>query len=222
MDYTSHLIRKFKYVTLFASVAIWVLYVYFKLSEFIEAALSLKYITVQTVSFVLYSVLLVFLPATAIFLPRFLRKSFLKWVCFCLSAVVMVGAIGDLFTYNFFRDYTFFRGDAIFCNILLGIPNLYGTICCILISLLYLFLGIHIMKNRGIACLLYLLIFLIGAAAPFIYSYTSWGGFPRHSWLLKAAFIIPHQACVLLALVFAFISKLLRTQLMKYESESNL
>ena len=222
MDYTAYLIRRFKFITLLSSVIIWALYAYYKLSEFIEAAISLKYINVQTVSCVLYSILLVLLPAAAIFLSRSVRKKILMWVCFCLAAVIMVGAIGDLFTYKLFRSYTFFAGDANFCNILLGIPNLYGTICCILISLLYLFLGIHIMKNRGIACLLYLLIFLIGAAAPFIYSYNSWGGFPRHSWLLKAAFIIPHQACVLLALVFAFISKLLRTQLMKYESESNL
>ncbi len=209
MNYTTYLIRKLTSISLFSSIGIWILYVYFKLYEFIEATVLLRYIKVQNISFILYSILLVLLPAATIYSPTRSRKKLFKRICFCLSAVILIGAIGDLVTYKFFINYTFFKGDAIFCNIVLGIPNIYGTICCLLLSLAYFLLGIYITENRFVSFILYLFIFLIGAIPPFVYSLNTWGGYPRQVWLEKAAFIIPHQACLLFALFMTLISSLL-------------
>ena len=206
MDFGTYHIRRLVFFLHFLSVAAWFFYLYSKLWEFITAAVLLKNINVQTISFIIYSFLLVLLPAALIYSPKHSKKNLFMVISFALSAVILVGAVGDLITYNFFSDYTFVVGDAIFCNILIGIPNIYGTVCCLLLSLAYFFFGIYITENRLAACLLYLFIVLIGVIPAIIYSFNAWGGYPRRSWIEKMAFIAPHQASLLISFSLSSIS----------------
>ena len=203
MNYSTQIKRNLISFFICASIAIWFLYLYLQLWDFIKAAISLKYVNVQTVSFSVYSFLLVFLPSAIIYSPRQSKNNLFKTVCFCISATLLIGTIGDVITYNFFKDYSFLEGDAIFCNIVVSIPNMYGVLCCLILSFAYALFGLCLTKNRVASFFLYLLIFLIIAVPPFLYSFNTWGGFPRQTWVEKAAFIIPHQACLLLSLLLA-------------------
>ena len=207
MDYTTHAKRTLVSFFNFLCLALWFLYLYFKLWDFATAAISLKYINIQTVSFVIYSFLLVLLPVTIIYSPKRSKKNLFKIVCFAISASLLAGSVGDVITYNFFKGYNFLEGDAIFCNIVVSIPNMYGVLCCLVLSALYAILGLYLTENRFLSVFLYLLIFLIISVPPFIYSFSMWGGFPRQTWVEKAAFIIAHQACLFLSLLIASTSE---------------
>ena len=207
MDYTTYIRRSLISFLTCASIAIWFLYLYFELWDFIRAAISLKYVNIQTVSFSIYSFFLVLLPSAIVYSPRHSKKNLFKAICFGISASLLLGTIGDIITYNFFKDYTFLEGDAIFCNIVVSIPNMYGVLCCLILSFAYALFGIYLTENRIASFFLYLLIFLIIATPPFIYSFSTWGGFPRQTWVQKAAFIIPYHACLLLSLLLASTSK---------------
>lgn len=204
MDFRTRHIRNLVCCLHFLSVALWFFYLYFKLWEFISAAALLHFANVQIICFILYSFLLVLFPAAIIYSPKYKsKKKIFMSICFSLSAVILVGAIADLFTYGFFHRYTFTLGDAVFCNILIGVPNLYGTICCILLSTAYLLFGKYFTEKKLISCLLYLFIILIGVVPAFIFSFNTWGTFPRPTWIEKAAFIGPHQACLLLSFILS-------------------
>lgn len=209
MDYTTHIKRTLSSFFQFLAVAMWFLYLYFKLWDFAKAAIMLRYINVQTVSFILYSFILILLPASIIYTPRHSKDKLFRFIGFSMAVVLVVGAVGDLITYNFFSGYTFREGDAVFCNIVVSVPNLCGTFCCFILAAAYALFGVYMTKNRLLAYLLYLTIFLIGLISPFMYAYVSWGGFPRQTWVEKSAFIIPHQLCMFLSFTMLVGSDLL-------------
>lgn len=204
MDFFTYHMRKLVSFFHFLSIAIWFLFLYFKLWVFINAAVVLKTLNIQTVSFIVYSFLLVLFPATLIYSPkRGSKKKIFNFIFYFISIVILAGAIGDLFTYNLFRDYTYTVGDAVFCNILLGVPNIYGTICCLILSLAYFIFGKYLTENKTTACLAYLSVILIGITPALIYSFSSWGGFSRSAWVEKAAFIAAHQICLFISFLIA-------------------
>ena len=209
MEYSSNIRRGLIGFFRFFSVAVWFLYIYFKLWDFVKAAIALQYVNVQTVCFSLYSVLIVLIPAAILYLPKFSKRKLFMAISFAIALTLFIGATGDLFTYSFFIDYEFMEGDAIFCNIILSIPNIYGVLLCYLLAGLYVLFGINIIDHRYRTFFIYLFIFIIGYAPAYIYSYLAWGGYPRQTWIEKAAFLIPHQLSMLICFALSFTSQFL-------------
>ena len=164
MDYNSHIKRTLISFFQFMSVAFWFLFIYLILWDFTEAARVYVTVypqfTVPLFSYFLYSVSLIFLPVSIIYTPRRSNKSkrtLFKVVTSVIAVIILIGAIGDLFVYNFFINYTFREGHAIFCNLVAYLPNLAGTVCCIVMAAAYILFGRYMTKNRLIAYLLYLI-----------------------------------------------------------------
>lgn len=209
MDYGFQIRRGLISVFYFSAVAMWFLFLYFKLWEFINAAIQLNYFTVQTVSFMVYSAFLLLLPSAFVFSPPYSKKNLFLTICYGFSLVLAIGAIGDMITYKLFIDYFFMETDAIFCNIIFGIPNMYGVLLCFILSAAYALFGFYLQKNKYIACAMYFLIFILSFVPSFVYSYYVWNGFPRLTWIEKAAFIVPQQTCILLSLILSATSDVL-------------
>lgn len=209
MDYSTNIRRTLASFLLFVSVALWFLYLYFKLWSFIKAAIAMNYLNVQTVSFIVYSFALILFPSAIIYSPNHSKKNLFRFVCLLLSSSLLVGVVGDMITYNFFIDYTFMEGDAIFSNIVISIPNMYGVLCCLIIALAYAIIGFNIKERRILSTLMYALIVLMVIIPPFLYSFISWNGYPRQTWVEKAAFIVPHQICLLFSIILSCSSELI-------------
>ena len=219
MDYNSHIKRTLISFFQFMSVAFWFLYLYFILWDFAAAARafvkSYPQFIIPLMTYFLYSVSLVFLPTAIIYTPRRSTQSkdkLFRLVTSIIAAILIIGSIGDLFIFNFFINYVFQEGHAIFCNLVVYIPNLLGTLSCLIMALAYILFGRYLTKNRLIAFLLYLLIFII-ELIPLVYMH--FNNTLRIALIKKAALIFPHQICLLISLTLAFPSELLWTDRIK-------
>ena len=218
MDYNSQIKRTLISFFHFLSVALWFLYLYLNLWDF--AATARKYVLyfpkfiVPLFSFFLYSIVLVLLPVVIIYSPRHSRSKdkLFRGVSNVIAAILVIGTIGDLIIYKCFINYVFEEGHAIFCNLVVYMPNLIGTLCCVIMAVAYVLLGRYLTKNRLIAYLLYLLICLL-EVTPLIYM--SFTDTLRIALIKKAAFILPHQLCILVSLTLAFPSELLWVERIK-------
>ena len=209
MDYTTNIRRTLVSFFHFFAVATWALFIYYKVWDFVKAAIALKYVNVQIISYTIYSFLLVLFPISFIYKSRKSKRKHFSRIGYLIAAIIAIGATGDLITYHFFINYTFVEGDAIFCNILLSVPNLYGVLLCYLLAAAYVMFGTKLTNHRYTAVFFYFLIFIIGIVPAFVYSYMSWGGYPRATWIEKAAFIMPHQLAILLSFLIGISSDLI-------------
>ena len=220
MDYNSHVKRTLISFFQFSAIALWFVYLWFSLFSFAEAVgkyikSASFYMSIPLIVFFIYSIALVFLPVVIIYLPRRSRHSkarLFKLVTYSIAAILIVGTIADLWIYKFFIGYEFKQGDPIFCNLIVYLHNIYGSICCIVMALAYVLFGKYLTKNRLIAYLLYLLIFLL-EVAPLTFAY--YNNTLYEALIKKAALILPHQLSLLISLTLAFPSEILWTERIK-------
>lgn len=189
------------------------IFIYSQLIPFITAALSLNYINGQSLSYTIYSILLLFFPIALLWnTNKFDKSKLLRGICYAFAISILVGTACDLISYKGFMGYKFSEGDMIFINIMWNMPNLFGAIFSIMIAALYFMLGKWIRRRRKITYIIYLIIFVLSAAMPFLYTFLASGFLPRATWIQKAAFIIPEQFMILVALSICASSRTLWKQ----------
>ena len=194
----------------FLSLLMGILFYYFKMGAFIHAAIMLGYINGQTVSYLLYSFILLILPAVLLSAFKRLDKGLLlRYIFYAHAAIILMGTFFDIHTYNCFIDYTFIEGDAIFVNLLWNMPNMLGVIMSVIISILYITLGKQIRKKRRISYILYFITFILSHLPPIIYSFATIGTWPRETYLQKSLYVMVIQLMVLVAFSIAATSRTL-------------
>ncbi|MBO5059795.1 MAG: hypothetical protein J6C82_02615 [Clostridia bacterium] len=177
------------------------LFLYTQIIPFYTSARALGYINGQSISYMTFSILYLLLPFCLIWnSPRFNKRKCLKIICYAISAAILIGTICDLISFGGFRDYAFTEGDMIFINILWNMPNIWGALFSIIISVMYFLLGKKIVRKRREPYGIYLAIFILSVFVPFIYTYFTTGMLPRETFLHKALFIIPEQLFILVSL----------------------
>ena len=195
-------------IIMFFAVVISLFFLFDQMIPFIKSAVSLHVMNWQTIPYMIYALLLILLPVTLLsHSMRISKTRLLRAIFFCFAATILIGSVGDLITYRFFIGYNFSEGDAVFVNILWNMPNLLGVLFSLIIAVLYIALGIQIRYKRRVSYILYLVIFLLSALAPFLYTYIATGYLPRETWIKKAAFIIPEQLLILISLSICVTSR---------------
>ncbi len=197
----------------FFALLFCLLFIYTQMIPFVKAAFSLNYVNGQAISYIIFSLLLLIFPLVLLWHPiHFDKATILRRFFYCFGIIILTGTVFDLILYNAFIGYTYAEGDMIFVNILWNIPNIYGAVFSCIIAVLYLFLGKWIKRRRRISYILYLVIFILSAAVPFVYTYYATGFLPRETWLQKAVFIISEQLLVLTAFTICASSRTLWKQ----------
>lgn len=197
----------------FAALVINLFFMYFQMSSFVRAAVSLNMLNVQIISYTLYAVLLLVLPVLLLSVPqRFSKRHALKGIFYAFAAVLIIGTCGDLIAYGGFVGYQFSEGDAVFVNLMWNMPNIFGVLCSAVMAVLYIVLGNKIARVRRGAYVMFLLIAVFTIVIPFAYSLIIGGSMPRQTWLEKSAFIIPEFICLLTSFSVAVSSRKLWTQ----------
>ena len=220
MDYNSHIKRTLISFFQFMSLALWFVYLWFNLFSFADAVgkyikAASFYKSIPLIVFFAYSIALVFLPVVIIYMPRRSRHSktrLFKLVTYTIAAILLIGAISDLWLYKFFIGYEFQQGDPIFCNLITYLRNIWGSVCCIVMAIAYVLFGKYLTKNRLIAYLLYMLILLL-ELVPLVL--THYNGTLYQALMEKAALILPHQISLFISLTLAFPSEILWTERIK-------
>lgn len=207
MNFSTLIRRIFMDFFKFLAIAIWFFFLYYKLWPFVNAAIKLHQINFQSISYMGYTLFLLFLPIALLWSPPFNKLTLLRFICNVTAFFLLLGTIADFFVFHPFLSYTFKEGDMIFCNIISGIPGYLGSISCILMAVAYFFFGMEIAHNRAIAYLLFILILALNVAPAFLYSYYLTGFMPRDTWIEKAAFIVPQQLFIVISLSFSVGSK---------------
>lgn len=197
----------------FISAVLGLIFLCTQMISFISAAVALKMINVQIVTYTLYTFLLTAVPIWLLTNPQKISKRrTLGNLFYALAAVIAVGAMGDMISYRGFVGYVFSEGDAVFVNLLWNIPNLFGIVLSLFLAAVYVYLGGKIRTVRRASYTAYLCITLIISVLPFAYSFAVNGDFPRKTWLEKSVFIIPMHLSMLTALSVAVSSRKLWTQ----------
>lgn len=192
----------------FLAIALWFAYLYFSLWSFIRAAVALNCVDVQKVSYVVYSVLFLLLPTVFAWSPsRLNKRTLLRIVCFGFALVLIVGTIADLITFKGLIGYTFVEGDAVFVNLIMNLPNLWGAVFCLVLAGLYIAFGINITERPLVAYLIFLSIFIIDAVLPFLISFGLYDMMPRLTWIKKSMFLLPIQFLILLTMTFGITAR---------------
>lgn len=189
----------------FLAIALWFFYLYYSLWPFISAAISLNYVNFQTCSYMVYSFLFLFLPVVFMWSPpKWLNKRLLiRILCFAFALVMVVGSVADLIKYKAFIGYTFTEGDAIFVNLIMNLPNIWGVVFCIILAVLYFVVGLNIAENPPVACLSYGLIFVIDAIIPVLWAICIGNTLPRLTWIQKSMYLLPIQLFLLISMILA-------------------
>lgn len=201
MSFQELIKRLFIDIVAFFALALNIYFLYSQMIPFFNAALALNYLNGQTVGYLAYSVLLMLFPIILLFgAPAISKPKALRILFYAFAAVLLVGTASDLITYKFFLDYTFMEGHTVFVNIMWNMPNVWGVLFSLVIAALYALLAYWIKKRRKISYYLYLSIFILSTAIPFIYTYLTSGALPRDSWMQKAVLIIPEQFLILISL----------------------
>lgn len=184
---------------MFFALLVNLYFLYSQMFSFVYAAIILGYVNGQTVSFTIYTLLLFCLPLVLLLSRvRPSKPQILRILFYCFAAVIMAGTICDLVTYNFFNDYSFKEGDTVFVNIMWNMPDLWGALFSLVISVLYFNLGIWIKRRRTISLWIYLSIFILTCIVPFLYTFLASGTLPRITWMQKALFLSIEQFLILL------------------------
>ena len=192
----------------FMSVIVGILFYYFKMTPFVSAAITLGYVNGQTLSYALFALLLIALPAVLLFQFKYANKgAVLRYIFYSFAAVIMLGTISDIIKYNGFINYTYIEGDAVFVNLMWNIPNMFGVIISIIISALYFFLGKQIKRSRTNSYILYVAVFIMSHAPAFLYSLMSTGSLPRNAFLQKDLYVMLAQLLLFISLSIAATSR---------------
>jgi len=204
--------RYVKYVLIdiceFLAIALWFAYLYFSLWSFINAAIAMNVVDVQKVSYVLYSLLFLLLPTFFNWSPSRLNKqTLLRGISIAYALVLLVGTVADFISFNFFIDYTFIEGDAVFVNLIMNMPNMGGAIICLIMAALYVAFGFTVTEKPVVAYIIFFSIFFLDAILPFLISLGIYGSMPRLTWIKKSLFLLPMQFLNLLALTLAVTSR---------------
>lgn len=192
----------------FVSIILGILFYYFKMMPFVSAAVTLGYVNGQTLSYALFAILLVVLPcALLLHFTRVNKGSVLRYIFYAYAVVILTGTGFDVAKYNWFIDYSYIEGDAIFVNLMWNIPGLAGVIVSIIVAVLYFLLGKQIKRTRTYSYLLYIAIFIMSHLPAYVYSLVTTGGLPRNTFLQKNLYVFAVQVLVLIALSIAASSR---------------
>ncbi len=193
---------------IFFAMLINLYFLYSQMLPFAKAAITLNYVNGQTVLYMAYSILLFLLPLVLLLSNIYPSKAqVLRMLFYSFAAVITIGTVSDLITYNFFVGYSFREGDTVFVNIMWNIPNILGVLLSGVIAILYVFLGKWIKRRRTISYFLYLAIFILSLAIPFAYAFFINGMAPRGTWIQKAAFVYLEQFFILVSLTICASSR---------------
>ena len=197
----------------FMALAMGILFFWVKMVPFINAALLLNYINGQTISYLVFALLLIALPIILLYVFKKANKAvILRRLFYCYAAVIICGTIFDAVTYKFFVGYKFMEGDAIFVNLMWNMPNIGGIIMSVIVATLYILLGKQIKRTRRLSYVLYVITFLTSHVPTFIYTFFATGGLPRDTYLQKSLYVIAIQLLILGALTLAASSRSLWKQ----------
>ena len=197
----------------FMALAMGILFFWVKMIPFIQAALLLNYINGQTVSYLIFSLLLILLPILLLYVFKKANKgTVLRRLFYSYAAVLICGTIFDAITYKCFIGYTFKEGDAIFINLMWNMPNLLGIIMSVIVAALYILLGKQIKRTRRLSYVLYITTFLVSHIPPYVYSLLTEGRFPGDTYMQKSLYVIAIQLLILGALSIAATSRTLWKQ----------
>ena len=181
-----------------------------KMIPFINAALALGYVNGQTISYLIFSILLILLPLVLLCGFKTLSKrTILRWLFYSFAIIILCGTIFDIITFKCFVGYTFREGDAIFVNLLWNMPNIGGIIISVIVAALYYFLGKQIKRTRRTSFMLYIATVVMSHAPTFIFTYFSTGSVPRNTYLQKSLYVIAIQLLLLGAFSLAATSRTL-------------
>lgn len=186
---------------MFLSLLVSVLFFAQQMIPFVNAAIKLNALNMQTFSYIIYTILLVLLPFFFLFhIEKYDKGLVLRVILYSLAGIIIVGTISDLITYRLFLDYTYTEGDTVFVNIMWNMPNLIGVLMSAIIAFLYLRLGKWIRRRRKISLKLFFAVFLCSFIVPFIYTLIVTNALPRETWLEKALFIMTEYILLLVSL----------------------
>ena len=192
----------------FMALLLGLLFFYFKMYSFVHAAVMLGYVNGQTVTYLIYAILLVLLPIVLLVCFRRLNKaSILRLMFYAFAVVILVGTVFDIVTYDWFIDYMFIEGDAVFVNLMWNMPNMFGIVHSVLMATLYFMLGKQIKRKRRLSLVLIITIFILSNVPPIIYSFASSGTWPRETFLQKSIYILAIQIFLLAAFSIAATSR---------------
>ncbi len=186
---------------MFFALLISALFFYQQMVPFIRAAFLLKALNAQTLSYILYTILILILPL--FFLMNFKRHDkslMLRGLFYIIAAIIAIGTISDLVINNFFIGYRYSEGDTVFVNIMWNMPNLFGVLHSAILCTLYVFLGKWVRRRRKITLYLFIGIFAASFIVPFIYTFITSGMLPRETWLEKALFIMSEYMLMVVSL----------------------
>lgn len=192
----------------FMALAMGILFFWVKMIPFINSAILLNYINGQTISYLVFALLLIALPIILLYVFKKANKGvILRRLFYVYAAVILCGTVFDLISYKFFIGYEFMEGDAIFVNMMWNMPNIGGVIMSIIVATLYILLGKQIKRTRRLSYILYIITFLTSHIPTFIYTFIATGGLPRDTYLQKSLYVIAIQLLILGALTLAATSR---------------
>ena len=194
----------------YIALGLGVLFFSAKMIPFVTAAISLGYVNGQTISYLIFSILLILLPIILLCgFKKHSKRTILRWLFYSFSIIIVCGTIFDMFTFKFFIGYTFKEGDAIFVNLLWNMPNIGGIILSAVVAAMYYFLGKQIKRNRRISFMLYVATVAMSHIPTFVYTFFATGSVPRDTYLQKSLYVIAIQLLILGALALAATSRTL-------------
>ncbi len=192
----------------FLAIVVNGLLLYFQMVPFVRAAVSLKMLNAQTISFLLFTIMMLVLPVALLNKnAQTSKKRLLSRIFYIIAAVIFIGTLADLISFRGFFGYKYSEGDAVFVNMMWNMPTIFGALFSVVIASLYCVLAKKIRHVRRLSLLLIFIIFLLSSLAPFVYSYIVSSSLPRQTWLVKAAFIIPEYILLLVAFSVAASSR---------------
>lgn len=197
----------------FLAAVLCIAFLFCQIWPFTSAAISLKMINGATLSYILYSVLLLLFPVFLLsYSGKIYKVTLLRTLFYAFGTVILFGTLHDLISCRGFINYTYTEGDAVFVNIMWNMPNLFGVLISIAVSALFFALGKWIKRRRRVSYILFLSIVFFTVFVPFIATFAATGYLPRSTWLEKAAFIIPEYLLLTVSLSLCCSSRKLWTQ----------
>lgn len=194
----------------FLALVMGILFYYFKMNSFVRAAISLGYVNGQTVSYLLFSILLIALPIILLSSFATLNKgSLLRYLFYGFGIIIIFGTICDIITYKGFYNYIYMEGDTIFTKLMWNMPNMLGVVCSVAVAMLYFALGKQIKRKRRVSYALYIAIFILSHFPAILYSLVTTGAFPQDTYLQKSLYVIAIQLLILGAFTLAASSRTL-------------
>ena len=192
----------------FVAILMGVLFYYYKMVPFVNAALILGYVNGQTVFYALFALLLVILPSILLIrFKRYNKAKVLRYIFYAYAAVIIGGTVCDMISYDCFINYTFKEGDAIFVNLMWNMTSFKGVVMSAVVAGLYIILGKQIKRSRTKSFALYIMVFIMSHLPAYVHSFALTGAIPRSTFLQKSLYVIAIQLLILAAFSVAATSR---------------